>query len=184
MIEISWNEKNLNSFYKKMDSIAKSLKEHTLKGVDSASEETRKYALSKKRGNKDDDLILKEINSHAKEMISRVYTHFSYASFLEFGTGRYAEMPHIGKSKTFIESGFRFWYAPATSVNKSYTLTDFMVVDGVFYPMITQFRGKTYVMCFEQKPLPFMRPAAFYMRGKTVETIKNEIKKGILSDIK
>ena len=29
-----------------------------------------------------------------------------------------------------------------------------------------------------------MRPTAFYMRGKNVETIKKEIKKGIISDIK
>ncbi len=184
MLEVSWNEKSLNSFYKKMDNLVKHLKEHTTKGVEKASEETRKYALSKKKGNKDDDLILKEINSHSKEIISRVYTHFSWAPFLEYGTGRYAEAPHIGKSKTFIESGFRFWYAPATVVNKSYTLNDFMIVDGVFYPMITQIRGKTYVMCFEQKSRPFMRPTAFYMRGKNVETIKKEIKKGIISDIK
>jgi len=184
MLEVSWNEKSLDSFYKKMDNLVKNLKRHTTKGVNLASEETRKYALSKKKGSKEDDLILKEINSQSKEIISRVYTNFKWAPFLEFGTGRYAEMPHIGKSKTFMESGFRFWYAPASVVNKSYALTDFMVVDGVFYPMITQINGKTYVMCFEQKARPFMRPTAFYMREKNIETIKKVLTKGILSDIK
>lgn len=184
MIEMSWNEQKLSSFDKKMKRIINNLIEHVSSGVEEASEETRKYALKQKKGVKKDDMILKEINSSINEIVSRIYTNFKHAPFLEFGTGRYAEMPHIGKSKTFLESGFKFWYAPATSIKGTYTATDFMVHEGVFYPMITRMYGKTYVLVFEQQSRPFMRPAAFYMRSKNVGIINNKIKKGIISDIK
>lgn len=38
---------------------------------------------------------------------------------IEHGTGIYALEPHIGHTKTFIESGYRYWYVPATSVKRA-----------------------------------------------------------------
>ena len=38
---------------------------------------------------------------------------------IEQGTGIYALEPHIGHTKTFINSGYRYWYVPATSVNRA-----------------------------------------------------------------
>ena len=32
---------------------------------------------------------------------------------IENGTGIYALEPHIGHTKTFIESGYKYWYVPA-----------------------------------------------------------------------
>ena len=37
---------------------------------------------------------------------------------IEQGTGIYALEPHIGHTKTFINSGYRYWYVPATSVKR------------------------------------------------------------------
>lgn len=37
---------------------------------------------------------------------------------IEQGTGIYALEPHIGHTKTFIESGYRYWFVPATSVKR------------------------------------------------------------------
>ena len=38
---------------------------------------------------------------------------------IEHGTGIYALEPHIGHTKTFIQSGYRYWYVPATSVKRA-----------------------------------------------------------------
>lgn len=37
---------------------------------------------------------------------------------LENGTGIYALEEHIGKTKTFIESGYRYWYLPVEKAKK------------------------------------------------------------------
>lgn len=180
MIEINWNEKKAKSLENKLLNIIKKLPSAAKVGVEASIEATKREALKNKKGSKNENMILTKIlDANNEKVIGRVFTNkdlFSFAPFLEYGTGTYAEMPHIGKSKTFLESGFRFWYAPATSVNKSYSLTDFMIVDGVFYPMITQFHGKTYVMCFEQKSRPFMRPAGVYSREEAKKIISTEIK--------
>lgn len=35
-----------------------------------------------------------------------------YSLILEYGSGLYAEKPHIGKSEMFKASGYMFWYVP------------------------------------------------------------------------
>lgn len=180
MISFEWNKDSLKSFENKMANIIKKLPSTVKVATEKTLIETKKEALKNKKGSKNEDMILTEIlDSNTKEVVGKVFTNkdlFSFAPFLEYGTGSYAEKPHIGKTKTFLESGFKFWYAPATSVNKSYTMTDFMVVNGVFYPMITMFHGKTYVMCFEQKARPFMRPAGVYSREEAKKILSKEIK--------
>ena len=37
---------------------------------------------------------------------------------IEHGTGIYALEEHIGHTETFIKSGYRYWYVPATSVKR------------------------------------------------------------------
>lgn len=47
---------------------------------------------------------------------------------IERGTGIYALEPHIGHTKTFIESGYRYWFVPATSVN--HPIGKSIIIDG------------------------------------------------------
>lgn len=37
---------------------------------------------------------------------------------IEYGTGIYALQPHIGHTKTFIESKYNYWYVPASLVDR------------------------------------------------------------------
>lgn len=37
---------------------------------------------------------------------------------IEYGTGIYALQPHIGHTKTFIDSKYHYWYVPASSVDR------------------------------------------------------------------
>ena len=173
MIEISWGQKGLNSFYKKMETIINNLADHTYNGIEKASEDTRKYALNQKRGSKDDSLILKELTKSANEVLSRIYTNFKYATFLEYGTGTKAEMPHIGNTKTFIESGFRYWLLPVEKADREFSPQRIIVID-----------GKQFYLMFATQPYPFMRPAAFYTEGNSLNITKEEIRKGILNDIR
>lgn len=47
---------------------------------------------------------------------------------IEYGTGIYALQPHIGHTKTFILSQYRFWYVPATSVDRQ--IGKKIIIDG------------------------------------------------------
>lgn len=36
---------------------------------------------------------------------------FNYSLIIEYGSGAYAEMPHIGNTLEFVESNYEWWYA-------------------------------------------------------------------------
>lgn len=175
MLEIEWNKSNLENLYKKLYKITDHLLENTEKGVEVALNESREYALSQKKGSKDKNLILTELAKKGNEVIGRLYTNFSYALFLEYGTGNKSdgEMPHIGITKTFKESGMRYWYLPVEKANQEFAPSR----------IITIGESQFYIM-YATQPFPFMRPTAFYRRKLNVETIKEKIKKGINEDIK
>ena len=60
-------------------------------------------------------------NDHIK---TKIYTDllsedgYYIGRMIENGTGIYALEPHIGKTKTFIDSQYQYWYVPATSVDR------------------------------------------------------------------
>ena len=71
---------------------------------------------------------------------------------IEQGTGIYALEPHIGHTKTFIESGYRYWYVPATSV------------DRVIGRKIT-IDGKDFYVAHAQRPRPHFLPSLISNKG-------------------
>ena len=56
---------------------------------------------------------------------------------LENGTGIYALEEHIGKTKTFIESGYRYWYLPVEKAKRELG-KPIMIGDRQFYVMHSQ----------------------------------------------
>lgn len=183
MISVEWNKNSLNNFYSKMNKIISEMPKKLETATEKSSKLVQKTALEYKRGSSNVKMIPYEIKKASKtEIESRIYTDketFPWASFLEFGTGRYAEREHIGKTRTFIRSGFYFWYAPADKVKKQYQDTDYFEYDGEMFPMNAYMNGKKYVMVFEQKAQPFMRTAAFETRDQIVTIFKLEIKQAI-----
>jgi len=174
MLDISWNEKSLSNFEKKMDKLIKGLPEVAKKGIESSLKNTQKVALDNKRGNKDKNLIPVEIMDFDKmKVVGRVYTDsklFSYAPFLEFGTGTKAELEHIGKTATFIASGYRYWFMPIDTVDRPLNNPIWEPKKG--HPLYGT--GPYYIM-FATKPYPFMRPTAFSTRKENVEILKKAI---------
>lgn len=170
MISIEWNKKDLKSFYSKMDKIIKEMPKRTKIGVENALENTRDKALSYKRGNKDERLIPFEIvEASTNKVLGRVYTDkdlFSYAPFLEYGTGTEAEKPHIGTTKTFIKSGYKYWYLPVEKANREFSPQRIIVID-----------GKQFYIMYATQPYPFMRPASFSSRQQNADCVNEEIGK-------
>ncbi len=179
MISIEWNEKSVDSLYSKLERLASELPVKTKEALEKASENTRDKALEHKRGMKSKDLIIYKIEVKGNDtFVSKIHTDehtFSWASFLEYGTGRYAEREHIGKTKTFFKSGFYFWYAPFDKVKAQYSDENYFEFEGEQFPMNANFNGQKYVLVFEQKAQPFMRPAAFETRKETVDIMRKEL---------
>lgn len=176
MISIEWNKSNLDSFYKKMDNIIKSLPKNAENGVKKALEETRDEALRIRGHKQDKELMPIELETSNNLVEGRLHTDknkFSSASFEEYGTGTFAERDHIGVTKTFINSGYRYWYAPADQMNRDYGAERTIIIDG----------KKFYVM-YPQRPKAFMRTASFTMRKQNVEEVKKALQEGIKEAIK
>lgn len=168
MIEIEWNEKKINRFEKKMEDILKELPNSAKTGVEDALKNLQKKALDKKRGSKDEKMIPVEIVDFDKmKVVGRVYTDkdlFSYASFLEFGTGTKAELEHIGTTKTFIESGYQYWLLPVEKVDRKFAPERMIKI-----------KGNMFYIMYATRPYPFMRPASFSSRKENAELIKKKI---------
>lgn len=177
MFKVEWDKQSLNSFYQKMDKIIRGLPERTKLGVNDALENTQEKALNNKRGSKDKKMIPIEIVDFNKnEVVGRVYTDkdiFSYAPFLEFGTGTKAELPHIGKTKTFIASGYRYWFLPVDKVDKKFSPERVINIDGELF----------YIM-FATQPYPFMRPASFTSRQENADLVNERIGKFLTEVLK
>jgi len=139
-------------------------------GVGNAMENVQEKALKNKRGNQDKRLIpIEFVDFDSKQVKGRVYTDkdlFSYAPFLEFGTGTKAELEHIGKTATFISSGYRYWLLPVDKVDKQFSPE-----------RIINIKGELFYLMFATKPYPFMRPASFSSRQESADCINEEIGK-------
>lgn len=126
-------------------------------------------ALKQKRGSKDSDLIPYEIINNNKEVIGRLYTNFDYAPFLEYGTGIKADgtLPHIGKTKKFVESGMRIWYLPKALADAK---------GREFSPQrIINIGGEEFYIMYATEPFPFMRPTAFLLEDNAIKILADEI---------
>lgn len=177
MIDISWNKNNLKNFEKKMEALIKKLPEATKKGVEDSLKNTQEKALKNKRGSKNKKLIPIELLDFDKgKVVGRVYTDkilFSHAPFLEFGTGTEAELPHIGKTKTFIASGYQYWFLPVEKVDRQFSPERIVVID-----------GQQFYLMFATKPYPFMRPASFSSRQENTELVNERIGKLLMEVLK
>lgn len=82
---------------------------------------------------------------------------------IENGNGIYALEPHIGKTKTFIESGYRYWYVPVTSVKRA-------------IGQIINIGGKEFYVAYAQPAKPHWIPALNKNIGLRYDNIKKAIR--------
>ena len=146
-----------------------SLREDLFLSVENVMKYAQELALKKKRGTKSEKLIPYEIKEGGNKIKARLYTDFDYALFLEYGTGTRAELDHIGHTKTFKESGYRYWFLPkavADSRGAEFSPERLININGEFF----------YIM-FPTEPQPFMRPTAAELEENIVRKIIEGMKK-------
>ena len=108
MINFNCNIKVKHNF-KNIDAIIQKLPQTAKIGIENAIKGTSEYALHL-LGTNNNGIICEMVNTETKEIKGRIYTDqdkMPWSWFREFGTGTFAQLPHIGKTKHFIESRFR-----------------------------------------------------------------------------
>lgn len=87
-------------------------------------EDTKNLAPSKV-GKYADSIKVSETKLENNHIKTKIYTDllsedgYYIGRMIENGTGIYALEPHIGHTKTFILSQYKFWYVPVTSVDRA-----------------------------------------------------------------
>jgi len=153
-----------------LENIIKNLAEAVNEGVKTAIENTQSEAIKQKHnmtrgvGTLDKNIVTEIKNVEANVTEGRVYTNDSALVFAEFGTGvkKDDDFPHIGKTKTFIQSGRRYWLVPVEKVSRP--IGKLVVIgDSKFY------------LALSQPAKPFMRTTAVTRREGNINDIKEKI---------
>lgn len=66
-------------------------------------------------------ILVEMVDMSSKEVKGRIYTDkdkFPWAMFEHYGTGDYRELPPIGTTKHFLETGGSQWFIPVSKVEK------------------------------------------------------------------
>ena len=159
--------KNVDKLNKKLQTVSNELVESVANGVKKASENTCNYAIRLRRGNKNDGIEVEMINMENGKVKSRIHTNqdlFPYSWFEHYGTGRYAELDHVGTTKHFLETNYEQWFIPVDKVDRALN-----------YPII-EIQGAKFYLAHGVKPNPFLQKAEFEKRIENLEDVKMEIK--------
>lgn len=154
--------------WSKLEQIVSQLSASAEQGIKTALTETQEEAIKAKNnvilypGEIADSEIKVQIIGDGLQ--GRAYTDGERVLFVEFGTGTEAEMPHIGKTKTFLESKYSFWLLPVEKAPMDFG-SDRRVVIG---------NAEFYLM-FPTSPKPFFRTAAFNRRDLNVQAVEKAI---------
>ena len=152
---------NFNKIEKLINDLPKTIKESVediLKNIQGCS--------IRLEGHNQEGILVELVETSTMKVKGRVYTDkekFSWAMFEHFGTGEYAEMPHIGTTKHFIESGYSQWFIPVTKVEKT-----------LHYPII-EIQGTQFYIAHGVKANHFMTDASFETREQNKEIVVNKI---------
>ena len=97
------------------------------------------------------------------DMVSEMDPTIVIGRMIEQGTGIYALEEHIGHTKTFIESGYRYWFVPRNSVKRA-------------IGQLININGTEFYIAKAQKPRPHFLPALISNKAY----YKAQIRKAVL----
>lgn len=161
-------EINAKYGYKRIDSIIKQLKEDI--GIEELLKNMRLTAIKLEKGHNENGILVEMYEDGEKK--GRIYAtpdefmsnDVSYLFFEYFGTGRYAEMEHVGKTKHFIESGYTEWFIPVDRVPKKLNY------------IIININGTDFYLAHGMKPNHFLQDAEFNTREENKEIVKKKLR--------
>lgn len=153
---------------KRIDKLIASLQ--TDIGIEDLLKNLRLTAIKLEKGQNENGILIEMYENGNQK--GRVYAtpeqfmsnEISYLYFEYFGTGQFAEMEHVGKTKHFIESGFVEWFIPVDRVSKP-----------LRFPVIT-INNMDFYIAHGQKPNHFLQDAEFQTREQNKETIANKLR--------
>lgn len=165
-MKIACKVKGLNRLEKKINTIVKKLPKAVKQSIEDILKETRACAIRLEKGHREEGILCELVDVSNNEIKGRVYADikaFPWFMFEHYGTGQYAEMEHVGKSKHFIESGYTQWFIPVSKVEKPLNYPIVSIGDLQFY------------IAHGVKANHFMTDAEFEMRDNNVETVEKHI---------
>lgn len=163
--------KMIAEIQKDLDYKSKKLIEKLIQAQKDTAETIKNSAVAKSpkpSGEYASSIKCSETQYENKKIKTSIYTDmksedgYFIGRMIENGTGIYALEPHIGTTKTFINSGYRYWYVPTASVKRP--LGKKITINGV-----------DYYVAKAQPPKPHFRPAL----EENITTYRNNIKKAI-----
>lgn len=169
--------KGLDSCLSKLTNVAKQLPIAAKQGIKQGLEQTQKAAIVAK--NKvilypseilDSEIKVEFIGDGLK---GRVYTDGERVLFVEYGTGTEAEMPHIGKTSTFLLSQYTMWLLPVEKAPMDFGSSRRILIG-----------NREYFMMFPTSPKAFFRTTAFNQREPTIEEIRKSINEMLQEEVK
>lgn len=138
-----------------LDKFTKNLEENLIKAqrdtAEKMKEDAKRYS-PRPDGEYADSIKVSETEVEGQTIKTSVYTDMKSADgyfigrMIENGTGIYALEPHIGKTKTFFISDYRYWYVPTEKVKRP--IGQKITINGV-----------SYYVAKAQRPTPHFGPA-------------------------
>lgn len=107
-IKITCKIKGLDKLEKKTNKIIKELPQKVEESIEDVLKNIQTYAI-RLLGTDNNGIVCEIVNTSTKEISGHIFTDqnkMPWSWFREFGTGIYAEQPHIGTTKHFLESRF------------------------------------------------------------------------------
>ena len=158
--------------FNKIEKIQKKISETTVESVEEVLKNIRSYAIRLENYHNENGIIVDLVDVSSGKIKSRVYADpeqfmsngKSYLLFEYFGTGRYAEQEHVGKTKHFIETGYTEWYIPVAKAGRTLN-----------YPILTIGNEQFYV-AKGAKANHFLENAEFKTRNSNKDIITKKIK--------
>lgn len=154
--------------FKRIDSLIASLQ--TDIGIEDVLKNMRLTAIKLEKGHNDNGILVEMYEDGVQK--GRLYATpdefmnagVSYLFFEYFGTGRYAEMEHVGTTKHFIDSGYTEWFIPVDRVPRALN-----------YPIIT-INNTEFYLAHGFKGNHFLQDAEFETREQSKEIIEAKLK--------
>lgn len=154
--------------FKRIDALINKLKDSI--GIEEVLKNMRGYAIRLERGHNEEGILVEMVDSNG-ESKGRLYANpnefmnngISYLFFEYFGTGSKAELPHVGTTKHFIESGYTQWFIPVNKVDRHLN-----------YPIVT-IQGFDFYVAHGVSANHFLEDAEFQSRNENREIIKNKL---------
>ena len=119
-----------------------------------------------KSGHNSEGILIEMIDTSTMQPKGRVYTDkdkFSWAMFEHFGTGDYRELPAIGKTEHFKNTGGSQWFIPVSKVEKT-----------LGYPII-EIQGMQFYIAHGVHSNHFMTDAEFKTRQENREIVAKKL---------